>query len=80
MEWHAGIIRRKESRVVFTDNPLKDFERYDEEKEMALNKYPQCYFCGNHIFEGRYYVIDEEIACEDCLDQFWGKDVEDYGS
>lgn len=65
---------------MFTDNPLKDFERYDEEKEMALNKYPQCYFCENHIFEGRYYVIDEEIACKDCLDQFWGKDVEDYGS
>ena len=67
-------------QVEFTDDPLKDFERYDAEREIALTKYPQCYFCGKHILEGRYYVIDEEIVCAECLDEFWGKDVDDYVS
>ena len=53
--------------MYFTDNPIADFLRYDSEQTEALEKYPECSLCGDHITDDYYYDIDGEIYCERCM-------------
>ena len=55
----------------WTDNPLRDFERYDEERERILNSMPICCNCGEHTQgEFRYELPNGEVLCERCIDGF----------
>lgn len=60
-----------------TDDPAADFDRYDREQAKAEAKLPHCDICGNAITD-HYYNINGEIYCEECLDDNFRCEAEDY--
>lgn len=63
--------------MIFTDDPLSDFDRYDRQQNEELNKRPKCCYCGEHIQDDFCYEINGEYFCEDCLDMHFRKAVDD---
>lgn len=61
-----------------TDNPVKDFEKYDAEQQKELEKLPVCSHCDEPIQDEHYYEINDEVVCEECLEQNFRKSVDDY--
>jgi formylmethanofuran dehydrogenase subunit E len=61
-----------------TDNPFADFDRWDAEQEAKLEKLPKCSYCCEHIQDEYLYEINDELVCEECLNQNFRKNVEDY--
>lgn len=53
--------------MIWTDNPERDFARYDAEQAEIEKMYPECDCCGNRIYE-KYYEVFDHIICEDCID------------
>ena len=63
--------------MIFTDDPLSDFDRYDRQHEEWLNSLPVCDCCGEPIQDDFCYEINGDMICEDCLDMHFRKAVED---
>ena len=61
-----------------TDDPVKDAERYYGEQDDALEKLPKCSYCGHHIQDDRYFEINGEAFCEECMWENFSKKIEDY--
>lgn len=53
-----------------TDDPLKDFDRYDAEQERRIEKLPRCSQCDSPIQDDYAYYINGEWICDECLEQF----------
>ena len=62
--------------MIFTDDPIADFERHDAEQQAELDKLPRCSICDVPIQDDYYYEINDECICEDCLNDNFRKDVE----
>lgn len=71
-EW---LVRMGWRKMSYTDNPLADFDRYDEAQCKKEEKYPHCDYCGEPIYDS-YYYIDSEIICQDCLEDNFKREVE----
>lgn len=56
-----------------TDDPDRDFDRWDAEQARALDKLPVCYECGEPIQDDFCYQINDEIICEECLNHSFRK-------
>ena len=56
--------------MIWTDDPVRDAERYEEEKEKRLQEMmeqlPVCDDCGNRI-EDEYYDFDSFVLCDECV-------------
>lgn len=52
---------------MWTDNPERDFDRWDAEQEEWLDSLPECYNCGCHIQQEDAVRIDGKWYCDDCL-------------
>lgn len=74
----AEIIKEGMTEMFVTDDPHKDFDRWDAEQTAALEKMPVCSYCGEHIQDDYLYEINDEVICESCLEQNFRKNVEDY--
>lgn len=61
-----------------TDDPAADFDRYDAEQQKQLEKRPKCSMCDEPIQNDFLYEINDEVICENCLEQNFRKNVEDY--
>lgn len=61
-----------------SDDPIKDFERYDAAQAEQLKKLPRCADCDEPIQDDHYYLINDECICPDCIDSNYKKWVEDY--
>ena len=61
-----------------TDDPLRDFMDWDEEQERQLERLPECSYCGEKIQKEFLYCINDEVICEDCLNDHFRKSVDDY--
>ena len=55
---------------MWTDDPIRDFERYEAEQEEKLEKLPVCDDCGEPIQDEYYYDINGFIICPDCLKEY----------
>ena len=64
--------------MIFTDDPISDFERHDAEQQAQLDKLPLCEYCGEHIQSDYYFEIEGVIICEDCLNDNFRKDIEEW--
>lgn len=51
---------------------------YEREQERRLAMYPRCSSCNETITDDVYYVINDRIYCEDCLNDQFGHSTEDY--
>lgn len=63
--------------MIFTDDPLSDFDRYDRQQEEWLNSRPVCDCCDEPIQDDFCYEINGDLICEDCLDMHFRKAVDD---
>jgi SLT domain-containing protein len=61
-----------------TDNPVADFTRYDAEQQKELEKCPKCSECSEYIQDEHYYEINDEVVCEECLNQNFRKNTDDF--
>lgn len=64
--------------LYITDNPVADFDRWDEEQCRQEERLPICSECGEKIQDDFYYEFNDEVICSDCLDNNHRKWVEDY--
>lgn len=48
------------------------------EEDRAEERYPHCDRCGNAIYATHYWEIDGDIFCEDCLNDEFRRDTDDY--
>ena len=53
-----------------TDDPLADFDRYDEEQARKLKRLPRCSQCDQHIQNDYAYYINGEWICDDCINEY----------
>lgn len=52
--------------MMWTDNPVRDAERYQQKLDDAPHIY--CDICGETLYEGdTYYDIGGEMWCPECL-------------
>jgi formylmethanofuran dehydrogenase subunit E len=64
-----------EKIMYYTDDPIADFDRYDREQAQYEARLPRCANCGEPIHE-KYYYIEGDIICEECLESNYAHDVE----
>lgn len=64
----------------YSDDPGRDFDRWDAEQERQRARLPVCEGkkCGKRIDEDDYYDIDGEILCEECMKRKYSRSTEDY--
>jgi formylmethanofuran dehydrogenase subunit E len=63
---------------MFTDDPVRDFDRYDMEMAQREAKLPKCDKCGKPINDDFFYEIEGEILCEKCMHDTYARSTEDY--
>jgi hypothetical protein len=71
-------IKEGMTEMFYTDDPVKDHDRYQEEKDNQLQKFPKCSICDYHIQDDYLYEINDELICEECIKDNFRKNVEDY--
>lgn len=64
--------------MYYSDDPIADFNRYEADQEEQLDKLPKCDICGEPIQDDYLYDIYGDIFCEECLNDKFRKNVEDY--
>lgn len=64
--------------MTFTNDPVADAERYYAEQESKLDNVTICEYCDEHIQDNYYFEINGECICEECLNEHYRKDVDDY--
>lgn len=64
--------------MIFTDDPVADAERHYAEQEAKLDRLPVCIHCGEKIQDDYYYEIFNECICEDCLNEHYRKEVDEW--
>lgn len=52
----------------YTDDPIADFHRWEDDVCEWLEKRPICEECGEHIQDDFAYCIDNKWYCKDCID------------
>lgn len=54
--------------MVRTDDPVRDYERYDAEQYKLEQKLPICPLCGERIYTERAVKLDGVYICDDCIE------------
>lgn len=54
--------------LLFTDDPVADYERYSAQQERWIQKLPVCGRCNKHIQQEDAVRIDDEYICDSCID------------
>lgn len=62
----------------YSDDPVRDFDRYDAMTAQKEAQLPKCEKCGEPINDDIYFEIDGEILCEECMHDRYGRSTEDY--
>ena len=52
----------------WTNDPERDFARYDAEQAEQESELSECYCCGKNAYV--YYDIFGTIICDDCIGDF----------
>ncbi len=63
-------IKKGMKQVWYSDDPVADFLRHDEEQNKWLESRPVCMDCAEHIQDETAYYINGEWICEDCMDSY----------
>ena len=62
----------------YTDDPVRDAERYTEAQEERLERYPKCDHCGERITDDRLFNIDGKLYHIDCAEDLFKEWTEDH--
>lgn len=63
-------IKKGMKQVWYSDDPVADFDRYDEEQNKWLERRPVCADCCEHIQDETAYYINGEWICKDCMSSY----------
>lgn len=63
---------------MFTDDPIRDYDRYCEDLEREMEKYPECACCGKRIIDDFLFYIEGETYCEDCMLDEYRRPIDDF--
>lgn len=74
----AEKIKEGMTEMFYTDDPVKDYDRYQDEKDKQLQKLPKCSYCDEHIQTEELCDIDGTLYCMECFKDNFIKNVEDY--
>lgn len=66
--------------MMFTNDPVADFHRYDSEQERKLEELPVCEYCRHPIQDEHLWDIEGTLYHEECAALQFRKDSEDYVS
>lgn len=55
--------------MLFTDNPIADFDRYCNEQQKELDRLPECCECGEKIMDEYCFEVNGEYICERCMEE-----------
>lgn len=64
--------------MYITDDPVSDYDRYDAEHAIQLERLPRCICCGEHIQQETVVCINDELLCDTCITEYFRKPIEDY--
>lgn len=64
--------------MFWSDDPVRDAERYFDDQDRRLERRPVCCYCEEHIQDEHYYLINGDAYCKGCLDDNFKKPIEDY--
>ena len=64
--------------LFYSDDPARDYDRYCEEQEERLSKYPECACCGKHITDDFLYYIEGDTYCEECMLDEYRRPTDDF--
>ena len=64
--------------MFYSDNPIRDYDRYCEEQEREMERYPECCDCGKRITDDFVYYIFGDIYCEECMKDEYRRPVDDF--
>ena len=64
--------------MIWTDDPVADFERYDAILQEQLKQMPHCINCGEPIQDDHLFNIDGDLFCEECMVENFRRSTEDY--
>lgn len=56
--------------MIFTDDPIKDFNAHEAMQKAIQASLPSCDICGEPITDDYYYDLNGEIYCERCMDYY----------
>ena len=62
----------------FTDDPVADYLHHDAQQCQELEELPECSECGEKIQDEYLYEVNDELICEECMNRFHRKPIEDY--
>lgn len=65
-------------RTYRTDDPVADAERYQEEQERELRKYPVCEVCCEPITTETLFHINGCFYHPSCMEVYFEEPTEDY--
>lgn len=63
--------------MYYSNDPVRDFERYDAEQTREIESLPVCEYCDQHIQDDYAFRINDEIICERCLIENFRKDIDE---
>lgn len=52
---------------MWSDDPVRDFLRYDSDQEDRLQELPQCWNCGEPIRQEEAICVDGKWICDRCM-------------
>ena len=61
-----------------SDDPGRDFDRWDDWKESFRKELPRCDKCHREIEDERYVEFDGFKVCGECLEKHYTRDNEAY--
>lgn len=64
--------------ILNSNDPADAWDIYCAEQQKKLDKLPHCADCGEPIQADRFYLINDEPICQDCLESNYMKWTEDY--
>ena len=64
--------------MYITDNPVRDWDSYCEQKDRMLSRLPRCCECGEPIQEEACYELEQgKYTCPVCLDELYHRWTDD---
>lgn len=64
--------------MVYTDDPIRDFENCEREIQRRLQTLPLCECCEEPIQQERAVYYNGQWVCEECESDFWRDIREDF--
>ena len=62
-----------------TDDPHRDFDRYEDRRQREIARRPRCSECENPIMDDQFYEFEDgKYICPKCLEENHSRWTEDY--